>query len=780
MAIIKNAYVGDGSTVLYSFTFPYIKEDDVKVSIDGVDTTAYTLANATTVEFTTAPAVDAAILIYRQTQVDDIENVFFPGSAIRAKDLNDNFTQSIYVIQEADDTAEQAKTIAEGSVDIAEDAVTEAEGATVIAGDAVTTADNAVASAAAANVTAASAVTTAESAVTTAESAVASAATANTTAANAVTTAQNAVTSAAQANATAASAVTTAQTAEATADNAVQTAQDAVTTADNADTNAANALQLVGQVISYVPVDDVSAIYATPSEGDSLRVRDSTGIENFSPLSNIPANFVGSSILYVDIVYTGGSINSWEFIQYGVLDTDARYVQLTGSTMTGPLEVPAGAVGAEVPQAQEVAFLDGATFTGAVNVPAGATGTEAPQAQEVAFLAGATFTGPVEVPAGATGAEAPQAQEVAFLSGATFTGSVFVPGGPYAQGSVPRVEDVANAQQGALAQTSIQPNDNVSELTNDAGYLTPADAIDATTLNSLTGDQFIRSDADDNVAAHTEWQDNYQARFGNGADMRIYHDGTSSYIDNNTNHIYIRSNVDGDDGGNIYIQAKAGENSIVCNDDSSTVLYSNGAASLSAGTNVTVYNDLIPDADNTGNVGTTDRTFASGRFTNFTVDSTLSVRGAIDLADSDILRFGSGDDVELFCNGSHMYMDLNSGIGNFYIRDGSTTRFTFDDAGHFTATGTITAGTFANAGVRNGYKSSSAGQSGTYAFLGTHTSYDAKTAGGTVSGTYLRYSNALASSPSGTPSGSWRLCGRTGSGNNNYGEAGTSLYLRYA
>ena len=63
----------------------------------------------------------------------------------------------------------------------------------------------------------------------------------------------------------------------------------------------------------------------------------------------------------------------------------------------------------------------------------------------------------------------------------------------------------------------------------------------------------------------------------------------------------------------------------------------------------------------------------------------------MDLADNDILRFGTGDDCELFCNGSHMYMDLNSGIGNFYIRDGTTTRFTFDDSGAFTATGNITA-----------------------------------------------------------------------------------------
>jgi hypothetical protein len=74
-----------------------------------------------------------------------------------------------------------------------------------------------------------------------------------------------------------------------------------------------------------------------------------------------------------------------------------------------------------------------------------------------------------------------------------------------------------------------------------------------------------------------------------------------------------------------------------------------------------------------------------------TIAGTLNVRTAIDLADNDILRLGSGDDVEFFCNGSHMYMDLNSGIGNFYIRDGTTTRYTFNDNGSFTATGNITA-----------------------------------------------------------------------------------------
>jgi hypothetical protein len=80
--------------------------------------------------------------------------------------------------------------------------------------------------------------------------------------------------------------------------------------------------------------------------------------------------------------------------------------------------------------------------------------------------------------------------------------------------------------------------------------------------------------------------------------------------------------------------------------------------------------------------------------TNWTVTSTLNVRGAIDLADNDILRFGTGDDVEMFFSGTDMFMDINNGE-DFKIRDGNSgnaTRFTFDaDNGNFTATGNITA-----------------------------------------------------------------------------------------
>ena len=70
-----------------------------------------------------------------------------------------------------------------------------------------------------------------------------------------------------------------------------------------------------------------------------------------------------------------------------------------------------------------------------------------------------------------------------------------------------------------------------------------------------------------------------------------------------------------------------------------------------------------------------------------TIAGTLNVRTAIDLADNDVLRFGSGDDAEFFHNGSHLYTDLNT--GDWYIRNGTTAEFFFNDNGDFHADGNI-------------------------------------------------------------------------------------------
>jgi hypothetical protein len=70
-----------------------------------------------------------------------------------------------------------------------------------------------------------------------------------------------------------------------------------------------------------------------------------------------------------------------------------------------------------------------------------------------------------------------------------------------------------------------------------------------------------------------------------------------------------------------------------------------------------------------------------------TVAGVLSVGAAIDLIDNKVLRFGSSDDVEFFFSGSHMYTDLNT--GDWYIRDGTTNRFLFNDNGDFHADANI-------------------------------------------------------------------------------------------
>jgi len=104
MAITENNYTGNGSKVTFDITFEYLKESDIKVSIDGTDqaTTAYSFTSITTITFNTAPTNGAAVRIYRDTNIDSLRNEFFAGSAIRAQDLNEDFKQTLFVVQELD------------------------------------------------------------------------------------------------------------------------------------------------------------------------------------------------------------------------------------------------------------------------------------------------------------------------------------------------------------------------------------------------------------------------------------------------------------------------------------------------------------------------------------------------------------------------------------------------------------------------------------------------------------------------------------------------------
>ena len=159
MATTENNYTGDGILTSYTFSFPYIKKEDVKVTLDTIGTTAFTInANTPTqVDFNTAPGNNVVIRIYRETDTTATSSTFFPGSAIRAQDLNKNFEQSLFIGQEeankiqdvisggiADGSVTTAKIatgavtadkLAPGVIDVADGSITEAK----LSNNAVTT-----------------------------------------------------------------------------------------------------------------------------------------------------------------------------------------------------------------------------------------------------------------------------------------------------------------------------------------------------------------------------------------------------------------------------------------------------------------------------------------------------------------------------------------------------------------------------------------------------------------------------------------------------------------
>jgi|TARA_R100000479_G_scaffold73369_1_gene35466 hypothetical protein len=124
---VQTIQAGNGSKTQFSFDFPYIfkseihvyfwnvvtKEYDEKLTTDATYPWQITDANPTIVEFTgTAPPAPTSptdpgeptvdnVKIRRITKVEDIRALFNPGSAIRSDDLNKNFEQLRYAIQEA-------------------------------------------------------------------------------------------------------------------------------------------------------------------------------------------------------------------------------------------------------------------------------------------------------------------------------------------------------------------------------------------------------------------------------------------------------------------------------------------------------------------------------------------------------------------------------------------------------------------------------------------------------------------------------------------------------
>ena len=137
-------YQGDGSTTKFSFSFQYIKPADIAVFLWNditkeydkctlVDSNActgqpteYYFENSTPVEITfcVAPGLPpdnrgdnfSNIIVGRETDICQMVAYFYPGTSIRAQDLNNDFTQILLAIQDL--PAQVLRLLAETTINV--------------------------------------------------------------------------------------------------------------------------------------------------------------------------------------------------------------------------------------------------------------------------------------------------------------------------------------------------------------------------------------------------------------------------------------------------------------------------------------------------------------------------------------------------------------------------------------------------------------------------------------------------------------------------------------
>jgi uncharacterized protein YoxC len=106
MSYAINTYTGDGSTVNYSVTFPYIEQAHVVVTLDGVTKTLntdYSFTTSSTITFTTAPSASVVIKFTRSSSRNARLVDYQDGSTLTEATLDQDGNQSFYIAQEAID-----------------------------------------------------------------------------------------------------------------------------------------------------------------------------------------------------------------------------------------------------------------------------------------------------------------------------------------------------------------------------------------------------------------------------------------------------------------------------------------------------------------------------------------------------------------------------------------------------------------------------------------------------------------------------------------------------
>lgn len=131
-----------GDTTTFTFPFEVQKNEDVYCKIDGVlvAKTEYIVGSPypQALTFNEAPVGD--LLIFRDTKESSMRAVFANGNVIRARDLNDNYEQLLFIIQEnSDNLAGNNDEIADiiGDINLIKDNIITIEGDIITINDAL-------------------------------------------------------------------------------------------------------------------------------------------------------------------------------------------------------------------------------------------------------------------------------------------------------------------------------------------------------------------------------------------------------------------------------------------------------------------------------------------------------------------------------------------------------------------------------------------------------------------------------------------------------------------
>jgi hypothetical protein len=108
MAYSYQEYPADGTNRNFTVPFDYVKQSEVKVYIDGVETTAFEFPSANVITLDTAPTSGQTVRIGRNTDLQERAVDFVAGAVLSEEDLDTALIQIFNGSQEAVDIAGQA------------------------------------------------------------------------------------------------------------------------------------------------------------------------------------------------------------------------------------------------------------------------------------------------------------------------------------------------------------------------------------------------------------------------------------------------------------------------------------------------------------------------------------------------------------------------------------------------------------------------------------------------------------------------------------------------